>query len=308
MNIILSEIELNIENLDSDYSVEIINKKTIKNFSGNESVCIIVCSRSLSIIASNLNFPNLRLIQLTSAGFDNVPIENFTEKKVLVANAGDTYSVPISETVIFSMLLYSKRFYNNPNIRIPKLFRKYNLISELYKKKAVIIGAGSIGRELAKRLSAFDVKIDGYAHHNKGDRPYFNTMYYEKSQLLAVLDSYDFVISCLPHNNETINFHDNIFFKNMSINSIFVNVGRRATIDEKALYNALRSKNIKGAILDMFEYLPLPFANQFRNLSNTIILPGVAAISQESKLRLREHIIVNIRNLISGKSISSIIN
>ena len=131
------------------------------------------CLLYTSIKANKRDFPGLKLFQLTSAGFDGVPLKEYRNKGVMVANAGSTYSVPIAETVVLGMLLMAKKLHANPNNRHAKIQRHYIEIQELYAKKVIILGAGSIGTEIAKRLSGFDMIVDGYAQR-EGARPYFN--------------------------------------------------------------------------------------------------------------------------------------
>ena len=80
-----------------------------------------------------------------------------------------------------------------------------------------------------------------------------------------------------------------------------VNVGRKAVFKEDALFAALKTRSIGGAVLDMFERIPNPVTNRFRRLRNVIILPGVAAISQEVNVRLKTYCEANILSAIEGK-------
>ena len=112
----------------------------------------------------------------------------------------------------------------------------------------------------------------------------------------------------MPDNDETKAFINAELFDNMNSTSIFINVGRRAVINEDDLYNALKKKKIKGAILDMFEILPNPITNKFRRLRNVIIFPGVAAISQETNVRLHNHINTNISLFLNEEKPNNIIN
>ena len=87
-----------------------------------------------------------------------------------------------------------------------------------------------------------------------------------------------------------------------------MNVGRRAVFNEDDFYNALKNNVIGGAVLDMFEKIPNPIQNKFRRLNNVIVLPGVAAISQEVNDRLKIHMTRNIVALLNGNEISNVIN
>ena len=89
---------------------------------------------------------------------------------------------------------------------------------------------------------------------------------------------------------------------------VVVNVGRRAVFNETDFYQALKTKKIGGAVLDMFEKIPNPITNKFRRLSNVMVLPGVSAISQEVNERLRNYMSRNMIALLENKDVSNIIN
>ena len=111
MNIILSDKELNIEEFGSDVIVKRISYKTLDEYKNNADVVAIAGSRAMAIKAVNMNFPSLKLFQLTSAGFDGVPNERYASKGILVANAGSVYSAPIAETVVFGILSVAKKLH-----------------------------------------------------------------------------------------------------------------------------------------------------------------------------------------------------
>lgn len=304
-HIILSAIPMDSQKLFSSCLVKLISERELVYFDKNEHVVAIVGSRGMARKAAHMSFPGLKLFQLTSAGYDSVPLEQYRRNNIHVCNAADIYSAPIAESIIFGMLQMAKRLRRNPNRRSPKLLRGYRFISELSGKKVIIIGMGSIGSAVARRLSGFDMRIDGYARSSRSN-PLYQNVIVGKDSLLEKLHVYDYIISTLPDNEHTRHFIDADFLHAMNSNAVFINVGRRSTIDEKALRNALKTRQIGGAVLDMFERLPL--FTPFRRLSNTIILPGVAAISQEVRIRLRELAQNNVSAVVNNKTPSHVIN
>ena len=129
-----------------------------------------------------------------------------------------------------------------------------------------------------------------------------------KEDLLECLGEYDYIISTLPANEETQGFINAQLFDAMKNTAIIVNVGRKAVFNEKDFYQALKAKRIGGAVLDMFEKLPNPITNPFRRLSNVVVLPGVAAISQEVNERLKAHMYRNLSACLNGEPIQNVIN
>lgn len=305
--IILTETDLWSIDLPKGVVIKKITAKTIKQYDHNDKVLAIVGSRALSKVAIDLDLPSLKLYQLTSAGFDNVPGAEYAKIGVKVANAGTTYSIPISETVVFGILQFAKRLRVNPNKRYFKIQRHYNLISELAGKKVIILGAGSIGTAIARRLIAFEMNIDGYDPFCP-EKPEYKRMLRSKEELSDELYNYDYVISTMPDTEATKDFIDSQLLKEFNPEAVFVNVGRKTTYNEKDLYYALKHKKIKGAILDIFQKIPNPITNKFRRLDNVIVWPGLSAISQEVKERLNHFIADNLLNLLNGKEVSNVIN
>ena len=307
MRIVLTDKDLENSSFPSDVQVLKITYKTMDGYNHNRNVVAIAGSRAMAIKANRMDFPALKFFQLTSAGFDGVPVAEYRDKGIMVANAGSTYSVPIAETVVLGMLLMAKKLHSNPNNRHAKIQRHYIEIKELYAKKVMILGAGSIGTEIAKRLQGFDMTVDGYAQR-EGIRPYFNRVICGRPTLIEEIPKYDYVISTLPDSESTRGFFDKELLSRMKQTSVIINVGRKAVFNEHDLFVALNTKSIDGAVLDMFEHIPNPVTNRFRRLRNVIVLPGVSAISQEVNGRLKMYCGSNILSAIEGKKVTGIIN
>ena len=307
MRIVLTDKALDNSGFPSDVQVIKITCKTMDAYDHNSDIIAIAGSRAMAIKAGKMDFPGLKLFQLTSAGFDGVPLAEYRDKGVMVANAGSIYSVPIAETVVLGMLLMAKKLHSNPNNRHAKIWRHYIEIQELSAKKVMILGAGSIGTEIAKRLSGFEMTVDGYAQ-SEGTRPYFNRVICERNELVATISNYDYVISTFPDNDSTRSFIDKKLLNRMKQTSVIVNVGRKAVFNEDDLFTALKTKTVGGAVLDMFEHFPNPVTNRFRRLRNVVVLPGVSAISQEVTERLKNFLNKNIFLILVGKEPEHVIN
>lgn len=307
MQIILSDRNLENYEFPNNIEIKIINLKTLDNYNNNQNVIAIVGSRAMAIKCAQMNLPNLKLFQLTSAGFDGVPLEKFVESNVLISNAGNVYSAPIAETVVFGILSVAKRLRKNPNNRLFKITRGYSLITELSEKKVLIMGAGNIGTAVADRLKGFDMTIDGYDPFCQ-EKPQYRKIIRNRSDLINFIGDYDYIVSTMPDNDQTKRFINKELFDVMSSNAFVINVGRRAVFNEKDFYFALKCKKISGAVLDIFEKLPNPITNKFRRLSNVIVLPGVAAISKEVNIRLKDHIYKNLISLIDNTTIDCVIS
>ena len=306
--LVLTDKKLNETEFSKDVKVIKLNScAELKNYSGSADVVALCGSRAMAITAEKMDFPSMKLVQLTSAGFDGVPLAEYAKRGIPVCNAGSVYSAPMAETIVFGMLQFAKRYRKNPNNRRFKLLRKYSLITELADKKVLIMGAGNIGTAVADRLKGFSMHIDGYDIFDV-KKPQYEKMLHTRDELINNIGNYDYIVCTLPDNDETRGFFDKEIFGAMNKNAVIVNVGRRAVFNENDFYSALKNKVIGGAVLDMFEKIPNPITNKFRRLSNTVILPGVAAISQELNVRLRDLMTNNVKAAIEGQPLSFVVN
>ena len=305
--LILTEKPLSMEQAEGNIQVIPVTRRTLARYAGDDRVVAVAGSRAMAKDCAAMELPGLRLIQLTSAGYEGVPLEGFAARNVAVANAGGVYSVPIAETVIFGILQMAKRLRTNPNDRRFRLRRGYSQITELMDKQVLILGAGKIGTAVAERLCAFGMTVDGYDPYCERKWTY-RWLFRTRTECMTQLHHYDYVISTLPDTPETRGVVDAALLDCMKRKAVVVNVGRMAAIDTKALYKALRSRQIGGAVLDMFEKIPNPLTNPFRRLKNVVVLPGVAAISREVDDRLAALMTENVLAAARGQEISHVVN
>lgn len=208
------------------------------------------------------------------------------KKGVVVSNAAGIYGVGMAEFIVYAMLMVAKKYNKSIKNSSIRYLRGYKFISELSRKTVGIMGVGSIGSEVAKRLSAFDMNVLGYSR-TAIDKPFFNKMYQE-GQLNLFIPMCDYLIVTIPLTEFTKGIFNRDIFALMKSNITIVNVGRQALFNEKDFIETLKLNKDMTAILDVFELLPNPITNPFRRLSNVKVLPGVTAISKEiSEKRLK---------------------
>ena len=236
------------------------------------------------------HFTNLKFIQLTSAGFDRVPMDYVKEHNIEIHNAGGVYSIPMAEFAICGVLqLYkqSRFFYQNQNI---SKWEKHRELLELYGKTVVIIGCGSVGTECAKRFSAFGCNVVGVDLYPREDKNY-NRMVALDLLDTAISDA-DIVVLTLPLTDQTYHLIDEERLRKLKKNAILVNISRGAVIDTVALIECL--PNIGGAVLDVFEEEPLSQNNPLWNMENVIITPHNSFVGDENQVRLYNLILRNL--------------
>lgn len=230
-------------------------------------------------------FPKLRFIQLTSAGFDRVPMEYVKSKGIEIHNARGVYSVPMAEFALCGVLqLYKQSGYFHENQKAHK-WEKHRGLLELYGKNVCIVGCGSVGTECAKRFKAFGCSVAGVdiePYHNEE----FDTMLPLDSLEEALMQA-DVTVLTLPLTDETKHLMNKARFSCLKQGAVIVNIARGAVVDTEAMMEALRN-NLGGAVLDVFEEEPLDLNSPLWDMENVIITPHNSFVGEGNGNRLSE--------------------
>ena len=239
-------------------------------------------------------FQNLQYIQLTSAGFDRVPLTYIKEHNIKIFNAKGVYSIPMAEFALCGALqLYKKSKFFEANQK-KHYWEKHRGLLELYKKSVCIIGCGSVGNECAKRFQSFGCDVFGVDIN-----PYNNDLYkkmFSLEELDYALSNADIILLTLPLTEKTRNL---INFKRLNVmkrNSILINIARGGIVDTDALIFALNN-HIGGAVLDVFSDEPLSPNNVLWDLDNVIITPHNSFVSEGNHNRMLDVIMTNLKGL-----------
>lgn len=236
-------------------------------------------------------FENLRYIQLTSAGFDRVPMDYVKEHGIQIYNARGVYSIPMAEFAVCGVLeLYKKSRFFIENQKEHK-WVKHRGTQELYGKNVCIVGCGSVGVECAKRFKAFGC-------HSLGvDIKPYESEWFEKMVSLDDFDSVlgvgDVIVLTLPLTDETRGMMDSEQFGKMKNGAVLVNIARGAVVKSDALINAL-GENLRGAVLDVFEEEPLGADSPLWNMENVIVTPHNSFIGDGNHERMLSVIYRNL--------------
>ena len=255
-------------------------------------VSVVVCN-SLFLYTPIERFKGLELIQTTSAGLDRLPLEYIDSHNIKLFNARGVYSIPIAEFTICGILQIYKKSYFFHNNKTNHIWEKNRSIIELANKTVLIIGAGSIGTEIAKRLKSFDCKVHGIDLITN-EHKYFDSIS-ELSELDNELAIADIVILSLPLTKSNVDFFDKNKFSVMKNNSVFVNISRGQLVNQTDLIVALNQKTIAGAVLDVFDDEPLDSNSPLWDFENVIITPHNSFVGENNNERMFDLIYSNLK-------------
>lgn len=236
-------------------------------------------------------FEKLSYIQLTSAGYDRVPMDYVKEHHIEIYNARGVYSIPMAEFAIGGVLQLYKQARIFSNNQKNHQWIKHRGLLELNEKSVCIIGCGSVGTECAKRFSAFGchvVGIDLYPGENQ---------YYQKilhlNMLDTVLPEMDIIVLTIPLTKETHYLINNSRLEKLKEGAVLVNVARGAVVDIVALENNL--DHLGGAVLDVFEEEPLSKENKLWDREDVILTPHNSFVGENNQKRLSKIIMENLK-------------
>jgi phosphoglycerate dehydrogenase-like enzyme len=153
-------------------------------------------------------------------------------------------------------------------------------LTELHGKILLIVGFGSIGREVAKRAAPFDMRIWGVTKSGRGDSTHAEKIV-PSSELISALPEADYILLCTPETSETKHLIGPEQIARMKRGAHLINVGRGSLLDESALIDALETGALGGAALDVAETEPLPPTSPLWHAPNMFLTPHVSAVSDK---------------------------
>lgn len=235
----------------------------------------------------------LRWLQSWSSGIDSLPLDLLEEKGVCVTDASGVHARSVSETAVGMMLALSRGIAAAVLNQRDALWQSPPVMREMNGGTVAVIGAGQIGREVARLARAFDMKVIA-VRRSGGDTPEADVTY-TTSELDKALAEADYVVNILPYTSETHHLFDAGRFAVMKQTAYFINVGRGGTVRTEDLVEALASNRLAGAGLDVFEQEPLPADHPLWQLPNVILTPHNAGGSTDRNMeRLLKLFLANL--------------
>jgi phosphoglycerate dehydrogenase-like enzyme len=248
--------------------------------------------------------PKLRLVQLLSAGYDRVDIEAARKAGVPVANNGGANAIAVAEHTLMLMLAVLKRVVRFHNDVVAGKWRAGDSpetrVYELAGKTLGIVGLGNIGKKVARRAAAFDMRVLYYdiARLTLDQEDALGVHFALYTELLQ---SSDVLSLHVPLDHSTRNMIGARELGLMKPTSIIVNTCRGPVVDEDALYRALSDGKISGAGLDVFVEEPPAKTHPVFSLPNVTLTPHSAGPTWENWTSRFRNGFDNIQRVASGQ-------
>lgn len=244
-------------------------------------------------------FSRLKLIQLTSAGLDRVPVDKIKTRGIELYNARGVYSVPMAEWAVFRVLEHYKQGWFFREEQQAGRWTKHRGLGEVYGIKVAVVGAGSVGQEVAKRFRAFGAETTGFDIHTN-DTEGFDHMALTET-LCERVGEFDVMVVTAPLLPSTRGLISREVLSSMKEGAVLVNIARGALIDEQAMCEVLSERKDLFAALDVFETEPLAKESPLWKMENVAVSPHNSFVSNGNNARMFALILQNLKNFIERK-------
>jgi phosphoglycerate dehydrogenase-like enzyme len=247
--------------------------------------------------------PRLKLIQHQGVGYDNVDVAAAAQVGIPIGLTPEGTSKPVAEHVILLILsLYRNIFVANRTLREGQWLQwqlrpqSYNLVG----KRMGIVGLGRIGREVARRTRAFECQLV-YYDVMRAPAEVETELEVEYVPFDDLLAQSDIITLHLPRTEETQGMIGAAQLARMKPTALLINTARGGLVDEAALYQALTSRQIAGAGLDVFAVEPPGVDNPLLHLDNVAATPHIAAGTRDALANKMQAAFGNMQRVAEGQ-------
>lgn len=247
-------------------------------------------------LALMAHMPNLRVVQLLTAGYDNAL--RYLPAGVTLCNAGGVHDASTAELGV-GLILASQRGIDAYARAMPQGAWLHARRESLADRSVLIVGAGGVARALRDRLEPFEVSVTLIGRSARDS-------VHASSDLLGLLPGADIVVLAVPLTDDTRGMVDIDFLARMRDGALLVNLARGSVVDTDALVAAVASGRIRAA-LDVTDPEPLPPGHPLWTLPGVLISPHVGGNSSAFLPRARRLVADQLRRFVTGQPLASVV-
>jgi phosphoglycerate dehydrogenase-like enzyme len=253
--------------------------------------------------------PQLQWVHSRSVGLERTLFPELIASSVPLTNGTGVFSPSLGEFTLAAILYFAKDFRRMIRNQTAGVWEPFD-VTPVSGQIVGIVGYGDIGRAIAARVRPLGMSVLAVKRHasNSGAADPLVEMTYTPGHRIEMISRCDYVVVAAPLTAETRGMIGTPEFAAMKSTAVVINVGRGPIIDEQAMLNALRTSQIKGAALDVFDQEPLPQGHPFYKLENVLLSPHCADHTPEWLDDAMELFIAQYESFRKGEPLRNIVN
>ena len=245
--------------------------------------------------------PKLQVVSNIAVGYDNIDVAEATKRHIAVSNTPEVLTETTADLTFALLMTVARRVVEADNYARKGQWKTWGpkllLGQDIHNATLGIIGLGRIGAEIAKRGRGFNMKVLYYDEIRRSEEEERQLSVEYIPDLAKLLSSADFVSVHVPLVPQTHHLIGTAEFALMKPTAIFINTSRGPMVDQRALYEALKSGQIFAAAIDVTEIEPISPDDPLLTLDNIIITPHIASASFTTRKNMA---LMAAENLLAG--------
>lgn len=248
----------------------------------------------------------LSWVHVAAAGVDKMLFDELVDSEVTVTNARGVFDRPMAEFALMCVLAHAKDMQLSLRLQDQQEWRHRETTS-IESRRALIVGTGAIGRETARLLRRIDMEVRGAGRSSRQEDPDFGTVV-SSADLVEHVGWADYVILLTPLTRQTRGLVDRRVLEAMQPSAYLINLGRGPCVVEDDLIRAVRSGQIAGAALDVFDLEPLPVGHPLWTTPGVTITPHLSGDARGWLDRLARQFIDNAERFLEGRPLVNVVD
>jgi D-2-hydroxyacid dehydrogenase (NADP+) len=250
----------------------------------------------------------LKWVQSIGVGFETMLYPEMVDSEVVITNTSGAFDAAMGEHALALILGFTRGIAAHDRGRKDRAWNREGVpVSLIHEQTACVLGMGTIGRSIARLLGQFGMHVIGADAQIK-DAPEGVSELVRPDGMLSAIARADVVVVALPVTAETQGMIDSSWFAAMKNTALVVNIARGPIINEAHLVEALRSGQINGAALDVYEKEPLPAESPLWDMPNVVMTPHIASRSEEGDRNLQKIFVENLRRYVAGEPLLNLVD
>jgi len=256
----------------------------------------------------------LRWIHAPTAAVHQFMFQELIQSQVVLTNSTEVHGPVVAEHVMALIFALAKKIPQAALLQREKVWGQESMWNEGQHLREIagatlgLIGVGSIGRRVAQMASGLGMKVIAVREHVQKGTPQGVQAVYSAAELDRLLAQSDFVVMAAPLLTATERLMNAERFEQMKPDAFLINVGRGPQVDEAALAEAIRKRQIAGAALDVFDQEPLPADSPLWDLDTLLITPHTAGLTEKLWQRHYDLFSENVRRYMAHQPLQSVVD